>query len=275
MSASTFSPTLEVIARKLLPVGVRRTLRRWLSGGPEAQQAMPVSYGYEVTEGGVPPELLKGWRDPAVPERQHAAFVPLLRQMYEGKPRQDFAALATAVQMTGLEEPLIIEVGCSNGWNSEVLTYLLKRPVRYIGLDYSPAMTALGKRCYPDADFVVGDATALPLRDGACDILLSGTVLMHLLGYQKAIHESWRVAWKSCIFHTVPVLQRRQTTVLRKSAYSEPTIEVIFNEGELHHLLEQGGLAVRCVLGSLPHNLEAVLGEPTATKTYICEVTEC
>jgi len=47
----------------------------------------------------VPKELEQGWKSEAIPERQHAAFAPLLRQMREGKVREDFAALARAVQI--------------------------------------------------------------------------------------------------------------------------------------------------------------------------------
>ena len=274
MSKSIFNPTLKNIARKILPAGVRRVLSRWLRGCQNVQQAVPVSYGYEVIEGEVPPELLQGWQDPAVAERQHVAFAPLLRQMYEGNPREDFVTVATAVQMTGLEDPLIIEVGCGSGWNSEVLGHLLKCPVRYIGMDYSPAMTALGKRCYPDARFVVGDATTLPFRDAACDILLSGTVLMHLLGYRGAIQESRRVAKKWCIFHTIPVTQKRPTTVLRKFAYGSPVMEIVFNEEELLKLIESNGLALRQVLESVPHDyLSNVLNESISARTYLCEIT--
>lgn len=275
MSTSTSSRTLKALVRRVLPRGVRRTLTRWLSGGRGARQAAPALYGYEIIEGEVPPELLHGWQDPAVAARQHAAFAPLLRHMYEAKHREDFVALATAVQMTGSADPLIIEVGCGSGWNSEVLAHLLKRPVRYVGMDYSAAMTVLGKQCYPDVQFVVGDATALPFQDGACHILLSGTVLMHLLGYRQAVQESRRIAHCWCIFHTVPILQRRETTLLRKNAYGQMTIEVIFNETELLRLLERSGLAVRHVLNSIPYDLEAVLGEPTVTRTYVCEVTRC
>ena len=272
MSASTFSPVLKAIARRVLPAGVRRTLRRWLRGSRDAQQGVPVSYGYEIIEGEVPPELLQGWQDPAIPERQHTAFAPLLRQMYDGKPREDFVAVATAVQMTGLEDPLIIEVGCGSGWNSEVLAHLLKRPVHYIGLDYSPAMTALGKQCYPDVQFVVGDATALPFRKGACDILLSGTVLMHLLGYRQAIQESRRVARKWCILHTVPVVRNRPTTILKKFAYGSPVVEVIFNEGELLELIDSNGMLVRQVLESFCYDLSYISEESALNRTYLCEI---
>jgi SAM-dependent methyltransferase len=272
MVFTSTSLKLKATARRVLPFRLRRVLGEWLRKNRNTGQNLPVSSNLEVIKEEVLPELLYGWQDRTVAERQHAAFAPLLRQMYEGNPREDFVAVATAIQMTASKNPLIIEVGCGSGWNFEVLTYLLKRPVRYIGLDYSFAMTGLGKRSYPEVQFVVGDATALPFQDEACDILLSGTVLMHVLGYPEAIRESRRVTRKWCIFHTVPVLQKRSTTLLRKSAYGQPVIEVIFNEEELLDLIEQNGLILRHVLSSLPYNLEEVLQEVSKTYTYICEV---
>ena len=270
MFADTFNPMLKAIARKVLPADMRRVLNRWL----RRSRDVPVSYGIEVIGGEVLPELLQGWQNPAVAERQHKAFAPLLRQMYEGSPREDFVAVATAVQMTGLEDPLIIEVGCGSGWNSEVLSHLLKRPVRYIGLDYSLAMTVLGKRCYPNVQFVVGDATMQPFRDAACDILLSGTVLMHLLGYQEAIRESRRVTRRWCIFHTVPVMHKQPTTVLRKLAYGSPVVEIVFNVEEFLKLIESNGLALRQVSESVPHDyLSHILDESISSRTYLCEIT--
>lgn len=195
--------------------------------------------------------------------------------MHEGKPRKDFLALAHAIQSIGLENPLIIEVGCGSGWNAEVLTHLLKRSIRYIGLDYSVRMTLLGKQHYPEIQFVVGDATSLPFRNKSCDVFISGTVLMHLLEYRKAIEESRRIARRWCIFHTIPILQSRETTFLRKVAYGQSVIEVIFNETELCRLFKEDELIVRHTFNSIPYDLCAVLGEPTLTKTYLCEVGEC
>lgn len=260
---------LHNIARMLLPSGIRKILGRWIMGGHEPNLA---SNRYEIISEEVVAELNEGWLNPAVAQRQHKAFSFLLRQMHEGKPREDFVAVARAVQATGLQNPLIIEVGCGSGWNSEILAHLLKNPIRYVGLDYSQAMTNLGKKHYPNVHFIVGDARKLPLQHDCCDILLSGTVLMHLLGYQTAIAESRRVARRWCIFHTVPVLRRRKTTVLRKKAYSEDTVEIVFNEGEFYHLVERAGLAIHQVLESVPYNLEFLLGEPTVTKSFVCEV---
>jgi ubiquinone/menaquinone biosynthesis C-methylase UbiE len=135
-------------------------------------------------------------------------------------------------------------------------------------------MIGLALKRYSNYPFVVGDATALPFPDGTFDTVLNGVSLMHILRYESAISESRRVTRRWCIFHTVPVLQRRETTVLRKKAYGRTIIEIIFNQEQLHNLLELRGLAVRHVLDSVPYNLEAVLNERTVTRTYVCEVRE-
>lgn len=215
-----------------------------------------------------------GWRDEAVAERQEAAWRPLVEQMYSGQPREDLVGAAEAVRRTGLADPLLLEVGCGSGYYSEILSHLLGHPMRYLGLDYSPAMIRLALGRYPGRPFLVGDATALPFADASVDILLNGVSLMHILNYRAAISESRRVARQWCIFHNVPVLQYRETTILRKRAYGEMTVEVIFNEGELRQLLGATGLAIREVMDSIPYDLRAVLGEPTTTRTYVCEVAQ-
>jgi SAM-dependent methyltransferase len=214
------------------------------------------------------------WHDHGVTERQDAAYRKLIQEMYAGQPRQDFLAAAEAVRHTGMDDPLILEVGCGSGYYSEILSYLLNRSVRYVGLDYSAAMLQLARKRYPEQLFVLGDATALPFADGVLDIVMNGGSLMHILSYETAIAEARRVAARWCIFHTVPVLRNRQTTFLQKRVYGKLGFEVIFNEAELHQILEQRGLVVCQVLESVPYDLKRVVGEPTVTKTYVCEVKD-
>lgn len=135
-------------------------------------------------------------------------------------------------------------------------------------------MLKTARATYPGVVTLVGDAAELPFRSGSIDILISGTVLMHVMAYQQAVEESRRVSRRWCIFHTVPLLQTRQTTVLRKDAYGQPTLEIIFNNAELQTVFAANGLRVRAAIDSLPYDLEAVLGEPTVTKTFVCEVID-
>lgn len=242
---------------------LKRVLRRLLR--------RPASADFAVIDEPAARTLIEGWRESTVATRQQKAFAPLLENLRQGRVRQDFQALADAVKATGLTDPLLVEVGCGSGWNGEVLTRLLNRPVRYIGLDFSPSMLALARQAYPAGRFVTGDATALPLRDKSCDILVSGTSLMHILDYRDAIRETRRVMGRFCIFHTVPLLQRRSTTILRKKAYGTPSLEITFNESEFLALLAAQGLKVRQSFPSLPYDLQSVLGEPTTTRTFLCE----
>lgn len=244
-------------------------VRRWLGVAVSPQASTEI----EVVDGEVSQTLLHGWQDAAVATRQQAAFRSVLERLRSGSPREDFLALARAVNQTQLDNPLLIEVGCGSGWKNEVLRLLTKRPFHYVGVDYSSAMIELGRRDYPSAHFITGDATALPFRDEACDILVSGTVLMHLLHYRRAITESRRVTRRWCIFHMVPVLQHRATTLLAKKAYGADTIEVIFNESELLAVFAQSNLELRGKFDSIPYNLKFILGESTSTRTYLCEAT--
>jgi len=250
----------------------RRFIGNLLAGNRRHVEAISTDYAL-IDPKSATAGRFDGWHTTSVARRQDAAYRALIQEMYAGRPRQDFIAAAEAVRLIGKTDDSILEVGCGSGYYSEILPHLLGRRSRYVGLDYSPAMIGLAQRRYPDDPFVVGDGIALPFAEGGFDTVLNGVSLMHILRYEMAITESRRVARRWCIFHTVPVLQSRETTILRKSAYGQPTIEIIFNEVHLCHLLEQQGLAVRHHLKSVPYSLDAVLGEPTVTRTYVCEVT--
>jgi SAM-dependent methyltransferase len=217
--------------------------------------------------------VLDGWRDLEVAQRQHEAYAPLLAEMDEGRPRIDLQTAADAVAATGMEHPSILEVGCGSGYYSRVFKRLLSIPFTYTGLDYSEAMVALAQQEYPGHSFVQGDATALPFPDDSFDIVINGAALMHILDYKGAIAESRRVAKSWCIFHTVPVLNKRETSMLTKKAYGCDVVEISFNKAEFESILAEHGLVVQSVLTSIPHGyLSQLYGEPVTALTYICEV---
>jgi ubiquinone/menaquinone biosynthesis C-methylase UbiE len=239
-------------------------VKRWFG-------SVPASSEFQVLDKSFAAGLREGWQSSDLPMRQWEAFAPILEQMRSGKYRRDFLALAEAVKSTALKNPLIVEIGCGSGWNSEVLNRLAG-PVRYVGSDYSFGMVDVGKAHYTDVPFLVCDAVSLPLPNEACDILLSGTALMHIVEYPAAILESRRVSRRFAIFHTVPVHSRRETTILKKRAYGEWVVEVVFNEGELINLFRQSGFKVKLATESIPYDLIEVTGEHSVTKTYVCEV---
>jgi SAM-dependent methyltransferase len=252
-------------------VSIASLMRRAGFGAPADQ--IPVSTGYSFITRDQCSQGLDGWRELSVAEAQHKAFRPILEEMRLGHLREDFSALVKAVQLCACEDQsMILEVGCGTGWNAEVLHRHLGGRLRYLGMDYSQAMTHVGRREYPQTLFLNGDAAALPLADDCCEIVLMGTVLMHLAQYESAIAEAARVASRWVILHTVPVLQKRQTTFMKKLAYGQPTAEVIFNESSLLQRAREIGLELRHTLTSLPYDLYSELGEHTVTNTYVCEV---
>jgi SAM-dependent methyltransferase len=262
------------LLRERIPLPVRQALRpvrRFLRHlcGRNDEFDFPIAEGYEVVES-TGPRAAHGWQERLVAERQHRAFQPLLEAARRGAPRLDFSVAAEAVATTAAADPLIVEVGCGSGYYSEVLPLLLNHPLRYIGIDYSHAMTVCGRRTYPHVPFLTGDACRLPLPNAACDILLSGTSLMHIPDYPEAIRESTRVSRAWCIFHTVPVMVSRATTFLRKQAYGRPVVEILFNQGELEAAFRAAGLTVCRTWESIPHDLSATVGERTWTMTYLC-----
>jgi ubiquinone/menaquinone biosynthesis C-methylase UbiE len=152
-----------------------------------------------------------------------------------------------------------------------VLNHLLDGAIDYTGVDYSPAMIAMARRCRPDHSFGVADATRLPFADGGFDVVLNGVSLMHIYRYEAAITETARVADQWCILHSVPILERRATTFLTKQAYGQLTVEVIFNRDELIDLVRKAGFRLAHDQPSIAYDLEPVLGEHTQTRTYLCK----
>ena len=227
----------------------------------------PVSTGYEIideaTETG-------GWSDAAIAARQHLAYADLLRDLRRGAPRNDLRVAANAVRAFGLAAPSVIEIGCGSGYYAEVFEHLAA-PLRYVGVDFSMSMLALAHRHYRHERFVAGDAAALPLAEGCADIGFSGNSLMHIERWPDAVRETARIARRGCVFHSVPILEQRATTRLRKRAYGVPVVEIIFNRAELEAELARNGLTVREVHDTIPYDLRAVVGEPTRLLTFVCE----
>lgn len=232
----------------------------------------PSSTGYAVfSEQPAPLPTGEAWHQEEVTARQDAAYAYLLQEMRQGRARVDLVVAATAVQATGLSTPSLLEVGCGSGYYSEVFDFLLKGAVTYTGLDFSQTMIAQACQRYPQHRFQMGDATSMPFEDGSFDIVLNGAALMHIPDYAAAIREARRVSRRFCVFHTLPLLLQRQTTFLRKNAYGHPVTEVILNHDEFLACLHDAGLIVRRIWESIPYDLEALLGEPTVSRTFLCE----
>lgn len=230
----------------------------------------PASYGYRpLAEQEITGALVDGWRSEAIPVRQRAVASAELRRMHAGGRVPVYDVAAAAVRATGMVDPQIIEIGCASAYYSEALSFLLGYPVRYIGVDYSAALLAEGRRHYPGLPLLAADATAIPVADQACDVVFSAALLMHVPDYRRAVHESARLARSWCIFHRTPVVLALPTRRYTKYAYDVPVVELVFNEEELLSLFTAAQLEV---VREFPLDgfLLPEAGQSAGMKTYVC-----
>jgi SAM-dependent methyltransferase len=70
-----------------------------------------------------------------------------------------------------------LDIGCGNGRN---VPLLLGTCSRVVGVDFSRKLLAIARTDHPDAAFVCGDGTHLPIVGGVADIALCVAMLHHL-----------------------------------------------------------------------------------------------
>jgi SAM-dependent methyltransferase len=198
------------------------------------------------------------WKDETFPEKQWRRVENQLKHINDVP---EFRAIIDMVKATGLNNPTVLEIGCSSGYLSKVLPN-----VRYEGTDYSSSFIKFAKQKFPEVKFTVNDATNLKYKDKSFDIVISGCCLLHIIDFKKAIKEAARVAKKYVIFHRTPVFGFRPTTFFTKTAYNAEMLEIVFNEDELIDIFRKNNLSVvkiKTISG----------GENTIIKNYLCKKT--
>ena len=71
----------------------------------------------------------------------------------------------------------VLDIGCGNG---RLYPILKKRQVEYTGVDNSEGLLDEARQLHPEANFVLGDATALPFPDNSFDIAYSFAAIHHI-----------------------------------------------------------------------------------------------
>jgi SAM-dependent methyltransferase len=208
-------------------------------------------------------KLSDGWKSPSIPVLQRQLTESELADMYAGKVIRPYRVLAECIKIIGGENKSMIEVGCSTGYYSEVLSHLLGKRVNYTGVDYSAAMIEEAVKKYPDAKFREADATAMPYEYKTFDIVISGCCLLHIPNYEKAISESARIAKDWVIFHRTPIVQG-PTAYYKKKAYGVPCVEIHFNEKNFIEMCNANGL-------ELKETFDIAKGDEFSQCTYIFE----
>ncbi len=94
----------------------------------------------------------------------------------QARDRRKQRALLRALALLGNARS-VLDVPCGTG---RFTSYLRARGLSYLGVDAAPAMLGEARAKSPDARFVAGDLTQLPLADQCVDIALC-IRLMHLV----------------------------------------------------------------------------------------------
>lgn len=87
----------------------------------------------------------------------------------------------------------ILEAGCGEG---SITNWFAKSypTTKFMGIDISPIGAEMaGERVPDNASFFVGDLTTLPFSDSAFHFIFAHSVLEHVVGWQQAIIELYRI----------------------------------------------------------------------------------
>lgn len=204
-----------------------------------------VSTGFQsITGKPTDSRLLNGWKEESVARSQRGLVQQELTALYAGRTPMPFEVAARLLKPVVKSGDTVLELGCSSGYYYEALEYLLKRSLTFTGVDYSPHMIAMAKEFYPAATFIEADGAALPFANHSFEHVISGGVLLHCPNYPRHIVETCRVAQDTILLHRTPIAHSGTTTILEKSAYGVPTVELWFSESEVLGLFAQ--LGFRC-----------------------------
>lgn len=121
-----------------------------------------------------------GWENSTLINKYHEKLSVVTTQSVE-------ALLNAADVRSGSK---VLDVATGAGYNAAAA---VNRGAEAIGIDFSAAQVALAKRTYPDGQFRLGDAEALPFAGDTFDAVVNGFGMCHLPNPDLALREAWRV----------------------------------------------------------------------------------
>ncbi len=110
---------------------------------------------------------------------------PLLR----GKFLVRFEHISRYSEVARNENGTVLDIGCGTGYGSAMLSSKSK----VVALDISTAAIVFAKRSHPGPEYVVANATAIPLKDNSVDTITAFEVIEHLAEPEWLLDECRRV----------------------------------------------------------------------------------
>lgn len=84
---------------------------------------------------------------------------------------------------------VVLEAGCGEGYGADLLAGVAER---VLGVDYDAPTVRHARARYPRVDVARANLVALPVRDGACDAVVSLQVVEHLWEQERFLRECRR-----------------------------------------------------------------------------------
>ncbi|HUP84164.1 MAG TPA: class I SAM-dependent methyltransferase [Acidimicrobiales bacterium] len=112
---------------------------------------------------------------------------------YDDEPRNTLFEIDEPIVhgvLDGLRSGQALDAACGTG---RFAASLVARGHQVIGVDASPEMLAVARTQIPEAEFRLGDVTALPVEDASVDLVVCGLALSHVASLPTAMTEFARV----------------------------------------------------------------------------------
>jgi len=113
----------------------------------------------------------------------------------------------------GIADKRVLEIGYGTGKD---YANIHDKVGDYRGYDFTLSFQEVCLKRWPDGDFNLGDATALPEPDQSWDLVFCRHVLEHIEDWRSALQEMWRVAGKQLVILSWRELWDQPTTQKNK-----------------------------------------------------------
>ncbi|OBJ71406.1 class I SAM-dependent methyltransferase [Mycobacterium sp. 1274756.6] len=138
----------------------------------------------------------------------------------------------------------VLEAGCGEGYGADMIAAVARRVV---GVDYDESTVAHVRARYPRVEMLAGNLAALPLPDGAVDVVVNFQVIEHLWDQPGFIAECARVLRPGgLLMISTP---NRITFSPGRDTPINPFHTRELNAAELAELLTDGGFALESMNG--------------------------
>lgn len=91
--------------------------------------------------------------------------------------RHNFETRAIAQELADVHVPRSLEIGCGFGRLSYVIA---EHSAKHTAIDINPAALDRARGTYPDVEYKLGSADALPMEDASVQLIVTWTVLQHV-----------------------------------------------------------------------------------------------